>query len=213
MKMDVNKPAYVLFYAAITSFVFTALIIGFYAFARPRIEYNKQQQLQRAREELFGDKVVFEEGPTITDPETGTIFELTTVIDQRSFPHRSAGLIVPMSGMGFWARIDALVAVKPLPGNMKILGIVFLSHSETPGLGGRITEKSWRDKFVGLDISSADGDKFLHIGGEKPGNIDAITGATGTSSAVERMLNENIACFRRALLGHLIDLQEGGGHE
>ena len=65
MKLDINKPTYVLLYAAVTSFVFTAMIIGFYAFAKPRIEYNKQQQLIRARNELFKD-TDFETGPVIT---------------------------------------------------------------------------------------------------------------------------------------------------
>ena len=207
MKLDINKPAYVLLYAAVTSFVFTALIIGFYAFAKPRIEYNKQQQLVRARKELFED-ADFKPGPVITDPETGTTFALTLALDRSSVPELM-GYIVPVSGVGFWARIDALLAVTPLPDTMQIKGIVFLSHQETPGLGGRITEKQWRDKFKGVDISSPDGDTYIHIGGEKPGHIDAITGATGTSSAVDRFLNQNIASFRRALAAHL-EKQKGG---
>jgi RnfABCDGE-type electron transport complex G subunit len=203
VKIDTNKPSYVLFYAAVSSFVFTALIMGLYALARPRIKYNEQQQIERARIELFGRGRIFTDGPVITDPETGATFNLTTVHTTQSIS-RHEGYIVPISGMGFWTRIDGLMAVSPRPDDMKIKGIVFLSHQETPGLGGRITEKAWRDKFADLDISTtSEWGSFVHIGGERPGNIDAITGATGTSRAVERLLNENITRFRRALDAHL----------
>lgn len=112
----------------------------------------------------------------------------------------------PVDGVGFWARIDGYLAVTPELD--RIVGVVFLRHSETPGLGGRLTEKAWRDRFRGLDVTPpAEPGAFLHVGGERPAaprspaygrHVDAITGATGTSTAVGAFLNERLAEFHRA---------------
>ena len=53
----------------------------------------------------------------------------------------------PISGVGFWATIDGILAVTP--DLRQDVGVVFVSHSETPGLGGRIaTERAWREQFA-----------------------------------------------------------------
>jgi hypothetical protein len=111
-----------------------------------------------------------------------------------------------VSGVGFWARIDGYLAVAP--GLDRIVGIVFLEHSETPGLGGRLTEEAWRAKFRNLDVTPpARGGEYIYVGGERPSgpdsprrdrHVDAITGATGTSAAVGAFLNRRLAEFRRA---------------
>ena len=116
------------------------------------------------------------------------------------------GYAFDVSGVGFWARIDGYLAVTPDLG--RVIGVVFLQHSETPGLGGRLTEARWRGKFRGLDVTApAAGGPFLTIGGEVPAgpesprygrHVEAITGATGTSTAVATFLNQRIAEFRRA---------------
>ena len=58
-----------------------------------------------------------------------------------------------------------------------IHSISVVSHSETPGLGERIVESSFEDQFIGIDIN----DVALSKDG---GKIDAISGATISSSAV-----------------------------
>ncbi len=116
------------------------------------------------------------------------------------------GYALPVTGIGFWSRIDGYLAVTP--DLSKVIGIVFVSHQETPGLGGRITEPRWRKQFEGLDIAPpGGGGKYIYVGGDKPEakdspkygrHVDAITGATGTSTAVERFMNRDIEAFRRA---------------
>jgi len=58
-----------------------------------------------------------------------------------------------------------------------IHGISVVSHSETPGLGEKIIEASFSDQFNGININ----DVALSKDG---GKIDAISGATISSSAV-----------------------------
>ena len=66
---------------------------------------------------------------------------------------------------------------------MSVKGIEILSHSETPGLGARITESDFTDQFVGLNIDDI---SLTQDGGQ----IDGLTGATISSQAVVDAVRE-----------------------
>jgi Na+-transporting NADH:ubiquinone oxidoreductase subunit C len=77
----------------------------------------------------------------------------------------------------------------------KMIGIAFYEHSETPGLGGRITEPFFRNQFQGRPLNSVEGRyfDFRPPGTAKdPNEVDAITGATETSHRLEQFLNKNL---------------------
>ena len=112
------------------------------------------------------------------------------------------GYVFPIGGSGFWGPIGGYVALDPTA--ERIIGITFVRQVETPGLGGRITEDWFRRQFVGKPIAPPEGEEYairLAPEGKRkgPGDIDAITGATGTSNAVENFLNENLAQIRRVM--------------
>ena len=112
-------------------------------------------------------------------------------------PVRYAVLI---GGAGVWGPLSAIVATDT--DIEKILEIEFYRHRETPGLGARITDQSFTDQFTGLPLSLGSGKKkFISITppapGKSPREIDAITGATKTSRAVETFLNKEIAFIKR----------------
>jgi len=98
------------------------------------------------------------------------------------------GYCFPFIGDGLWGSISGYIAVD-VEGN-NLLGIVFTSHSETPGLGGRIDELWYKEQFRGLDISGIDNFVIYRLDDE-PG-LDAITGATTTSNSVKNFLNKSI---------------------
>lgn len=100
----------------------------------------------------------------------------------------------PISGKGLWGPIQGLLAID---GTLsRIDGVIFTSHTETPGLGARIDEKWFRDQFSGADLSSQPvKDKFLRVesgSADQKNRFDAISGATITSKSVENMLNNQI---------------------
>ncbi len=110
------------------------------------------------------------------------------------------GYAFPVSGAGFWGPVYGMAAVNP--DGSELLGISFYKHSETPGLGGRISEKAFSGQFAGLSLDPLEGDENLFYltppgTGKRPNQLDAITGATGTSRAVETFLNRE--------LKHLLD--------
>ncbi len=99
------------------------------------------------------------------------------------------------SGPGFWGPISGVLAVKP--GGDEILGISFTKHQETPGLGGRITERRFRDQFAGKPMAPPpEGGPALVFVYREPREIrevEAITGATQTSVRLEESLNRFLA--------------------
>jgi len=70
----------------------------------------------------------------------------------------------------------------------------FVSHSETPGLGGRISETWYKEQFRDLEFSP-DETVYVIYTPSPGGNVDAISGATGTSEAVRTILNESMDEF------------------
>ncbi|MDW7709708.1 MAG: FMN-binding protein [Deferrisomatales bacterium] len=103
------------------------------------------------------------------------------------------------TGPGFWGPISGLLAVKP--GGEELLGLSFTRHQETPGLGGRITEKWFRDQFEGKPLLPLPDDapalSFVFREPRVPREVEAITGATQTITRLEEFLNRFLADVAR----------------
>jgi len=72
------------------------------------------------------------------------------------------------------------------------------------GLGARITETWFTKQFAGCRSSLWRGDKKIFFlkpagPGKGPNELDAITGATGTSRAVEAFVNRDLDRFLREM--------------
>lgn len=97
------------------------------------------------------------------------------------------------SGPGLWGPIKGFLALEP---DMKtIRGLTFYEQEETPGLGGEIAAKWFRDQFAGKSIQDKDGNPGVVIsssGDSAPNKVDGISGATMTCDKVQMMLNELI---------------------
>ena len=84
------------------------------------------------------------------------------------------------------------------PNLESISGIEILESQETPGLGQEITKEEFKSQFRSLSALP----EITYVKNKKPtrpNEIQAITGATVSSSAVCSILNEKIAKIRKAL--------------
>jgi len=96
-------------------------------------------------------------------------------------------VVFTTEGPGLWSQIEILLAVEP--DKDELLGLRVLSQGETPGLGGRISEKAFQDSFTGLYIKpEVKVVKFATRANE----VDAISGATKTSQALEVLINSGL---------------------
>jgi Na+-transporting NADH:ubiquinone oxidoreductase subunit C len=112
-------------------------------------------------------------------------------LDEKGEP---LGYAIPISGKGFWGRIDGFLS---LDNDLKaIKGIIFTNHNETPGLGARIEEHWFRKQFEGLQLANAvRPGKYVEISKSDDSGknkLDAITGATMTSIALEKIVNDDL---------------------
>jgi len=106
---------------------------------------------------------------------------------------KTLGVAVRFVGPGLWGPVKGFLALEP---DMKtIRGMTIYEHEETPGLGGEIATKWFRDQFVGKSIVDAAGDPGISIstaGEPAPNKVDGISGATMTCDKLQAMLNEAI---------------------
>lgn len=102
------------------------------------------------------------------------------------------GYAFPIHGKALWGTVEGYGAVDREVATL--LGVDFVKHSETPGLGGRISEDWYKDQFRGIDIS-ADA-PYIAYRPAAGGNVDAITGATLTSNSIRDMVNDSIDEFK-----------------
>ena len=75
-----------------------------------------------------------------------------------------------------------------------IKGIEVLDHTETPGLGGRMTEDEFKRQFIGKKLKPK-----ISLVREKEtvgsNEVHAITGASYTSKGIEDIINEAMKTF------------------
>jgi len=104
------------------------------------------------------------------------------------------------SGAALWGSVTGVIAVDARV--ERIAGLEIVSHNETPGLGGRIDEAWFKDQFRGERIGPAGIAVRQGSGKGDPdkdnGILDAVTGASRTSSAIETIVNAEIAALRAA---------------
>ena len=111
--------------------------------------------------------------------------------------------ILPLSGKGLWGGIGGYLALDE--DKNTIYGVNFNHESETPGLGAKIVEMPFREQFEGKHIRNAEG-QVVSVAVLKKGNlaegqeqVDAISGATITSSGVSTMLQTNLEEYQEFL--------------
>ncbi len=105
----------------------------------------------------------------------------------------AAGYAFEPSIMGFQDEISAVIGVDK---NMReIKGIIILKCLETPGLGSEVTEDKFLKQFRGkippfTVVKTPPREKY---------DIQAVTGATISSRAVVKMINETLLKMRAAI--------------
>lgn len=98
-------------------------------------------------------------------------------------------LILPINGAGYNGPLTAMLALRDDMNT--IAGIAITGQSETPGLGARIEEPAWQAQFAGTKLADDKGELRFTVAHGAAGNeyeVDGITGATRTSSAMTRMI-------------------------
>lgn len=105
------------------------------------------------------------------------------------------GYAYPVGGPGLWGQIKAYVGIST--DGSELLGLEFIAQDETPGLGGRIDEKVFKEQFRQISLEGEG--PFIVYNPAPNGSLDAIAGATLTSQAVADFLNKDLKVIREGL--------------
>ncbi len=191
---------------AILTAVFTFVLSFLNYSTADRIEFNDQIDRREKILYVFGIETDTDDPQEIAKiyEENLEIMEIdgepVKVEGENVYIQRENGEIkayaIPSRGAGLWGSILGYVG---LSGDYsEIVGVEFISHSETPGLGGRIDEEAYKEQFRGVELDDADGNYIIYTP-EAGGNVDSISGATSTSKAVRDIFNEDIENFLKAM--------------
>ena len=185
---------------AIAGLVSGVAIIGIYEATLPTITANKARELREAVFKVLPgvsrmQALVYRDGRimSVPEPDKDEPVVYGGYDDQGDF----VGYAMPGAGPGFQDTIALLYGY--LPGEKHVVGMEILESRETPGLGDKIyKDADFVAEFSALSIEP----EIVAVKkgtSSQPNHVDAITGATISSKAVVRIINETHAAWAEQL--------------
>lgn len=113
------------------------------------------------------------------------------------------GYIFKITTKGFHGPVQIVVGISK---EEKVTGIRILAHSETPGLGAKITEEKFLSKIKNLPT-----DEFVEVVKVEPSKeneIQGVSGASVSSKAVGSAINDAIKFYKEEIKGEEVAPQE-----
>ena len=188
-----DKVVMVVFVLVLGSVLTTALV-GVDLYTAPRIEKNRVFKIKsRVLDALDIPYTSKDE----VEKQFSESVETRGIRGKNFYVSQDGNIAFEIVGSGLWGPMSGVLAL--LADLETIKGISIIHQEETPGLGGRIAEQDYLDKFSGKKIVPEL--KITPPGKAGAENeVDGVTGATLSSKAFERMINaqakEYISLFR-----------------
>lgn len=185
----------IIFMVLITAF-FTAILAFLNYSTADVIAFNQETELRKTLLYVFNIDIPSDE-PKVVEEFFSKYISEDTINGKDVYVAKEEGNIIgyafPIAGSALWGSVEGFAAVSD--DFSELLGIDFVSHSETPGLGGRISEDWFKEQFRGLNLTDANNGNYIVYKPAPGGNVDAIAGATLTSKSVSNFMNEDIDKF------------------
>jgi Na+-transporting NADH:ubiquinone oxidoreductase subunit C len=165
--------------------ILTASLLAVNNYTEPIIQVNREKTVKSSLLEALD--IPF------TDENLNKVFSENvreeTKGDTTIYYVKTGDIAFKINGSGVWGPIEGVLSLKK--DHKPINNLVIIHQEETPGLGGRISDKDFLNRFKGkviypkLEIVSAG--KAI-----KDNQVDGITGATLSSKALGALLNSEI---------------------
>lgn len=161
-------------------FVASAVLAVVNSATEPKIKLQKNKEENAALREVMPQASDFK--PHYQDDK---------IIYYSAYDSRNklSGFVIRSEGKGYSSNIEA---VSGLSLNLEITDVKILSQNETPGLGSRVSEPSFLERFRGKNLDTFN-------------QVQAITGATISSSALISSIKDKIAQLQPQLLKEIGD--------
>ncbi|NLI97948.1 FMN-binding protein [bacterium] len=180
----------------------SAILIMLAGLTRQRVDANQKLSFERSVLEAVGETVP----KGASGIEVNKIYNLRvkdTVVAKDTFlvyhaSDSTLSYIIPLSGAGFWDKISGVIALAP--DRRTVIGISFYQQNETPGLGGEIMKPYFKNQFKGKKLAESGIPIELRPVGAPldSSSVEAITGATQTSTRLMKFVNARLDAWRRS---------------
>lgn len=172
----------IIIFVVIMGTVSSAMLVGMNSFTQPLISKNEELKLKSAVLDVL--EIPYDKLTALN------IFKdkvkVLTADKDKFFISGGGAAAFEFYGPGLWGPISGVASINSDLSTIKTIKI--LHQEETPGLGSRISEHSFLKQFRGKEFFP----KLVFMPQGKASainEVDAITGATGSSRALERLLN------------------------
>jgi electron transport complex protein RnfG len=197
----------------IAGFISGLILVSVYLFTKPIIERNKAEALQAAIFEVLPNTSRFEsltmDGSSLR--VVGAEEEAPDEVIYQGFSEegKSTGFAIPGAEPGYQDLVAIIYGYDPVSKN--IIGMKVLESKETPGLGDKIfKDDDFKRNFDALYVEPSV--EVVKKGEKKSENeVEAITGATISSKAVVKVLQNTMANWKEpitAFVSNQKDAQE-----
>ncbi len=193
--------------------IFGISLAGVQAALGPKIEENKLKETlakvpvvllgQQASDELAAKGENLTITPNTVAVDNNGIKKFYTLYKADFKNGDTAGWVAKTSGQGYADKVELLLGMDADTKN--VTGIFILDQKETPGLGNKIVEDSWRSQFKNKSTRTPFNVVKQNKGGVN--EIDAISGATISSRVVAKLVNQAVADLKP----QVAKLKDSGG--
>ena len=197
MKLNTNSNTYIIVYSTIMV-VIVAFLLAFVS--------QTLKPMQDANVALDTEKQILNSLNLrgLSDEEAHATYEKIVAFDEAqnvyvcTLENGDVKYVLPLKGQGMWGGISCFLAIDS--DKNTVYGAYFNHESETAGLGAEIKDNAdWQAKFQGKKIFADGDDSKIALSVVKAVNnettVDAVTGATVTSTAVSKMLQDQLAKY------------------
>lgn len=205
MKNNTKYKIWTVVFLVIVVCASTAMLNVMYANTKPLVERNERIKLEQNILDVFD--IPYNQNEVEKEfKDHVTIEEINGMKIYRS----ADSIAFEITGSGFWDKISILLALEYDMETIKAIRI--LKNNETPGLGSRINEKWFLDQFAGKSVmpeikiishkkidghNKTDSTTSATYSNRSKNEVDAITGATETSKALEKLINNGVRIFNQ----------------
>ena len=196
MKLNTNSNTYIIIYSTILVLIVAFLL----AFVSSSLKEQQDKNVALDKEKQILNSLNMR---GLSDDEAHAKFEQIVKFDEAdkvyvcTLENGDVKYVLPLKGQGLWGGISCFLAIDS--DKNTVYGAYFNHESETAGLGAEIKDNAdWQAKFQGKTIFGSD-NSAIALSVEKAVNnettVDAVTGATVTSTAVSKMLQEQLTKY------------------
>lgn len=148
-------------------------------------------------------KLILPVATSIKESEIEASDEISEVYEAYDDESEKVGYVFKLTTKGFHGPVDLVIAIGS---DNKVSGMKVLAHSETPGLGAKITEDKFTSKITNLPIDEEI--EMVKVSPTKENQVEAISGATVSSKAVGTAINDVIRFYKGNVIGEEIAPKE-----